>query len=164
MSGENGNNGSETPENGGVGGGDTRSTRMLERAVRQRWPIADEYRRPVVDRQIRTAIDPNSTDRAASIATRCLLEMERQNQQDEHHAQGSTLHVEHAAADVNALADEMRKEADYVNYVRDRTCQGDTDAGAVRQVGLITDEGTLGNGSPHGSSGPGTNGDSRGDE
>ena len=172
MSEGNDTNGSEIPENVGAGGGldleagDTplHATRILERATRQRWPIPDEYRQPIVNRQATIAIDPNSSPRAASIATRCILEMERQNQQDEHHAEGSTLHVEHAAADVQQLANEMRQEEDYVQYIRDRASTSDTDAGAVRQVGLIADSGTVANGEPHGGSGPGANGSSNGDQ
>lgn len=140
---------------------DVQDTRMYEKAIRQRWPIPDECRLPIVERQIRIAIDPNSSERAASIATRCLLEMERQNQQDEHHEQGETVKVEHSL-DINSIAEQITGEEGFVEYLRTRACEGDTDAGTVRQVGLTRNTGAVADGEPHGGAGPGTNGSRNG--
>ena len=80
------NNTPEEPDDmGGLGGAALsagpaiRDTRMLERALRERWPIPDQYRDAIVTRQIRIAIDPSSSNREATSATRCLVSMEQQN-------------------------------------------------------------------------------------
>lgn len=73
------------PENqvGGEGGfpfGQADSERRLEqRAIRERWPIPDKYREPVVNRIVKIVVDPTSTNREATSAARCLAAMDAQN-------------------------------------------------------------------------------------
>ena len=58
-------------------------TRLLEKAVRQRWPIPDEYRLAIMERQARIAIDEDASNREATSAAKCLISAERQNQMDD---------------------------------------------------------------------------------
>jgi len=58
-------------------------TRLLEKAIKQRWPIPDEYRAGVINRQARIAIDPEASNREATSAARCLITAEGQNQKDD---------------------------------------------------------------------------------
>ncbi len=54
-------------------------TRLLERALRERWPIPEKYHLPIIERQIRIAIDPAASPREATSAARCIVSMESQN-------------------------------------------------------------------------------------
>src|SRR3990167_9360817 len=68
---------------GGLGGG-PRDTRMVERAIRQRWPLRDEYREPLVNGLLTIAVNPANGARERVSASRALIAMEGQNQADEH--------------------------------------------------------------------------------
>lgn len=84
-----------TPENtpapvetsGGLGGtpyyGDLKGDRLERRAIKERWPIPEHYRKPLVDRQVKIALDPDKTSREATSAFTALLQAERQNMQDD---------------------------------------------------------------------------------
>jgi len=62
-------------------------TRMLERAVRENWPIPEEARPAIVKRQIRIATKATSR-RESTAAARCLVAMEGQNQKSQLAADG----------------------------------------------------------------------------
>ncbi len=57
--------------------------RMLQRAIKQRWPIPEHYKQAVIDRQVKIAIDPEATAREATAAARVLVAAEQQNQADD---------------------------------------------------------------------------------
>ena len=57
--------------------------RMLQRAIKQRWPIPEQYKKAVIDRQVKIAIDPDASHREATAAARVLIAAEQQNQVDE---------------------------------------------------------------------------------
>jgi hypothetical protein len=61
-----------------------RDTRLMERALRERWPIKQEYREAIIKRLIRIIADPASSAREVASASRALLAAEAQNQQDQH--------------------------------------------------------------------------------
>lgn len=83
---------SPQPPGGEFGGGDydsvlapgIRNTRMIERAITQRWPIDPAKRPALLQRQIDIALDPNVSAREATSAFKTILEAEKQNQADEH--------------------------------------------------------------------------------
>lgn len=56
----------------------------MERALRERWPIKQEYREAIIKRLIRIIADPASSAREVASASRALLAAEAQNQQDQH--------------------------------------------------------------------------------
>lgn len=68
--------------NGGLGGNlrevGPRDTRMIARAIRERWPIPDERRAALIERQMRTA-EHSESDRDATRAFQSLLQAEAQN-------------------------------------------------------------------------------------
>lgn len=76
------NNGANGHGNGGLGGNirkaGTRDTRLLERAVRERWKIPDDKREAIVNRQVEIAVN-SPKDREATSAAKCLATMEAQN-------------------------------------------------------------------------------------
>ena len=63
-----------------------RTTRMLERAVRSRWPIPEKYKEAIIKRQVAIAVDAKSKPREASAAARTILAADKLNQADEHEA------------------------------------------------------------------------------
>jgi hypothetical protein len=73
---------SESTESGGSGG-DTRrrihDTRLVERALRERWPIPGALRRPLVERLGSIVQDPKATPREAVAAARAILAASRLN-------------------------------------------------------------------------------------
>lgn len=76
----------ESHENEGGLGGDfgIRDTRLLERAVRERWPIKAEAREALVERMVKIVTDLTTSPREATAAVKALVGMERQNQIDQH--------------------------------------------------------------------------------
>lgn len=86
----NGQNDDDTPDLKGEGVGtesglvERRDAKLEQMAVRHRWGMTDESRTAVMNRQIRTAIDPDTDERRATAAASCLVKMESQNQADEH--------------------------------------------------------------------------------
>ncbi len=58
-------------------------TRMIERAIRQRWPIPDNFREALVNRQIRIAIDPGSNAREATSAFRAIVHADEINRESQ---------------------------------------------------------------------------------
>lgn len=60
-----------------------RTTRMLERAIRQRWPITDEQRQAIIDRQIVIASRKTGKAREQSIAAKTVAAFDRMNMDEE---------------------------------------------------------------------------------
>lgn len=56
-----------------------RTTRMLERAIRQRWPITDEQRQAIIDRQIAIASRKTGKAREQSIAAKTVAAFDKLN-------------------------------------------------------------------------------------
>lgn len=71
-------------ENFRAGSGQTSDTRMIERAIRERWPISPAVRDAAVKRMATIAIDPNSSKREATSAFRSLVSADALNMADEH--------------------------------------------------------------------------------
>ncbi|MCC7424810.1 MAG: hypothetical protein IT428_31450 [Planctomycetaceae bacterium] len=75
---------------GGLGGTirqrGTRDTRLIEKAIKQRWPIPAEKRAQLIERQLAIATAKNSSNREATAAFRAIMTAEAQNQADEHKA------------------------------------------------------------------------------
>ena len=61
-----------------------RDTRMMAKAMTQRWDIKPEYRDAIVKRLARIVIDPSSSPREVTAASKALMSAEAQNQADEH--------------------------------------------------------------------------------
>lgn len=90
-----------------------RTTRMLERAIRQRWPITDEQRQAIIDRQITIASRKNGKAREQSIAAKTVAAFDRMNMDEEKvneqpiaQQQHLHLHNHQPAVNLDKLTDE----------------------------------------------------------
>jgi hypothetical protein len=63
-----------------------RDTRLIAKALEQRWPIKSEYRLALVKRLVHIIADPNSKAREVTAACRALIAAENQNLADEQHS------------------------------------------------------------------------------
>jgi hypothetical protein len=59
-------------------------TRMIARALTQRWPIKPEYRNLIVNQLMKVIASPDASPREKTAAAKALLSAEKQNQDDEH--------------------------------------------------------------------------------
>jgi hypothetical protein len=103
-------------------------TRMLERALRERWPIPEHYREAIVTRQIRIAIDPGSSSREATSAARCLVSMEGQNLDDQHKAidkRMPDLHAVGGLVEHRVTVAELLEHPEYADWLRERERHSD---------------------------------------
>lgn len=57
--------------------------KLLERAMRQRWDIKQEYKDAAVRRLMRIIANPSSSNREATAAIKALITAESQNQSDD---------------------------------------------------------------------------------
>lgn len=64
-------------------GAGLKNDRLERRAIRQRFPIKENYREPLVNRQISIAIDPNSSPKEATAAFRAVLVADLANMEQE---------------------------------------------------------------------------------
>jgi hypothetical protein len=90
-----------------------RDTRMMERALTQRWPIKPEYRELIVKRMLRIIADPKSSPREVTSATKALLAAESQNQADEHKV--VDLHVSTRHDQLDAIAADLGIEISLIS-------------------------------------------------
>jgi hypothetical protein len=64
---------------GGTAGRGARDTRLVERALRERWPIPKALRGPLIDRLAGIVQDPNASPREATAAARAILSASKIN-------------------------------------------------------------------------------------
>lgn len=86
-----------------------RTTRMLKRALKQRWPIPEEYKEAIMKRQAKIAIDSKSSPREAAAAARTIISADRLNQEEEKEEQPQQhlhLHNHQPAVNLDKLTDE----------------------------------------------------------
>ncbi len=83
-----------TPDpSGGLGGG-SRDTHLIEKAIRQRWPIPEHLRQLLPEALGEIAIDPDKSDRNRIAAVRALTAMDALNLAQEERDEGGQ-HVNH---------------------------------------------------------------------
>ena len=89
-----------TENQGGQGGGllagighNRADARMLERAIKERWPIPEKARQALMSRMLQIGLSPDSSNREAVAAARVVLTADGQNQADEHKQQPDELVV-----------------------------------------------------------------------
>lgn len=118
-----------------------RTTRMLERAVRQRWPIPEEYKAAIIKRQAKIAVDPKSTARESASAAKTVLAADRLNQSDEHEDNKEPqqhLHLhQHQPTTVNLdkLTDEQLDKLEQLLLVANTTTTAAIDRGSEDTAG-----------------------------
>ncbi len=130
MTEDNGKNGQRPFEVVGGNRGDSGLTpdreNTLERmALAQRWPIPDDKRQAIVDRQVEISIDDDSSNRESTAAARALTAMEAQNQAD---APATQKHL-HGHVHVQAALEELQDDPAYIAAAQARASgQGDEHA------------------------------------
>lgn len=106
----------EEPISDGVDG--VRTTRMLERAARQRWPIPEKYKQAIIARQVKIATDANSKPREASAAARTIISADRLNMEEEKQAEPQQhLHLhqhQETTVDLSKLSKEKLEELERI--------------------------------------------------
>jgi len=163
----------EQPESFGGSGGPCvlprgrADTALIERAIREQWPIADEYRKPLVDRQVRIALDPTIGERESTSAFRSLLFANQQNLDVAMKALDKIAPDQHQLTiglESRVAVKTLFNEPEYVEFLRYRTVNEDCDARAVCQIRESGNGQAVENGPPHGGPGSGADGDRNGSE
>lgn len=91
-----------------------RDTRLLAKALMQRWPIKPEYRAAIVQKLMKVLADPESSPREVTAAAKALMAAEKQNQEDEiAHAQ---LRLQARNAELDEIAADLGIAVDAVQY------------------------------------------------
>ena len=139
-----------------------RDTRLRERAIKERWPIREDIRPAIMDRMSQIAIDPKSSEREATSATKAILYADKMNQEEELNAQGTTIHMKHSGGVATADVTQILSDPDYLEWKREQALRQDTDAGAVCQDGIAGNGKAVENGTPSSDSGQGSNGHGNG--
>jgi hypothetical protein len=85
-----------------------RTTRLLERAVRERWPIPEHLRQAIIDRQVEIATDPKYDAREATSAAKTVIAADRINQQEEQGPKAGAQHL-HLHQHDDGLGEEERE-------------------------------------------------------
>src|SRR5690606_25316236 len=89
------------------GPGQTSDTRLIERAIRERWPIKPEYRTAIINRLLRIAVSPETSDREAISASKAMIAADKINIDLETASQPKESHT-HQHLHLNVPPDEAR--------------------------------------------------------
>ena len=119
--------------------GQPRDTRLIEKAIRKRWPIPEEMKAAIIARQIAIATSEEAENREATSAAKCLVAMEAQNVADEKGTAGVTVNIQNN--DCNIHSNDGATEfaailAAALERAREAEASGTTDAAADSQPTL----------------------------
>ena len=89
-----------------------RDTRMMSRAIVQRWPMSEEVRRQVLEKLAEIVIDPESKNREVIAAAKALMSAEAQNQSDEHKV--LDVQLQHSNDRLSQIASELGIDASVI--------------------------------------------------
>jgi len=117
--------------------GTIRDTRMMRKAVTQRWPIPPEYREAIIKRAIRCVANPSSSEREANSASKLLLAAEAQNQADEHKV--IDVRVATRNDQLDAIAADLGIE---IGIIEDAARQADSGTGGAAEESCFPADGT----------------------
>lgn len=111
-----------------------RDTRLISKALKQRWPVSETHRSILVKRLVQVIADPQSSPREVTAAAKGLLAAEAQNQKDEHKIVDIRISARHAELDAIAadlgLEVAAIEDAARAGTAGDSGTQGDGHAGA----------------------------------
>jgi hypothetical protein len=110
MDGQQTHNGDGATMPGGLGGESAqpgaRDSRMVEKAVRQRWPITPEKRAVIAEALIAIAGNKRSSVRNRTVAARVLVQMDAQNMEQEKRDRGIPDRLHLTIDDITGLSDD----------------------------------------------------------
>ncbi len=94
-------NGDEPQNPGGAGGdadeypliGKTKASRIERTAIKQRWPVPEKYRGPIMNRAIANMLEENTSIRDFNQTLNALLRADALNQADEHKQQPDEVNI-----------------------------------------------------------------------
>ena len=112
--------------------GTIRDTRMMQKAVEQRWPISPEYREIIIARAMQCVSHPHSSEREVNSASKLLLAAEAQNQADEHKVIDVRVSTRHDKLD--AIAADLGIE---IGIIEDAARQADSGTGGAAEESRI---------------------------
>jgi hypothetical protein len=144
-----------------AGSGQTSDTRLIGRAIRDEWPIPEDKRAALIERQIEIGLDPLSSKREATMAFRSVVFADKLNfERDKRDNPTPQLVQHHHTGSVNlvAIRQEVLSEPGFLEYLRSRSAEADGDSGGVCQDG---EPRTLEAGPASTPPGPGDNGADR---
>jgi hypothetical protein len=104
-------------------------TRLMAKALTQRWPVTPEYRGIIVRKLMKVIADPASSPREVTAAAKALLAAEAQNQADEHKAVDVSLRTEHDRLD--EIARDLGIEVGLIEAAEGQSSGGDSSVEAV---------------------------------
>ena len=108
-----------------------RDTRMMSRALVQRWELSPDERRKVIDRLL-WVLETSDKPREITAAAKGLMAAELQNQTDEHKIVDAAIQQEHNRLD--AVADELGIEVGVIEAVTRKAGSGDCGDEASRNA------------------------------
>ena len=144
----------EPPEkDGGFGGGTeyplghkNELAKLEGRALK--WNVKPEWREAILARQVKTAINPQSTPRDAARAAKFVLDADK-FEEDRQSPKGTTIAIQNNVTTGDPAVTANRSEVlrhvlnsspDYLDYVRNRSLADDSNPGPLREDG---ERGTL---------------------
>ena len=99
----------------------TRDTRLIMRALKNRWPITDKMKGPVIEKLVGIISNAGTAPREAISAAKALIAAEAQNQSDEHKLLDKTAPDQHEHTHVQ-LTDAQR--AARIEAIRAKMIEG----------------------------------------
>jgi hypothetical protein len=108
-------------------------TRMMARALTQRWPISEKTKRGVIGALINILADPKASPREKTSAAKALMAAEQQNQADEHKLVDVSLSTRNDRLD--AIAADLGIDQGLIESIARETSSGDSgDATSRSQI------------------------------
>ena len=106
-----------------------KETRLMARALMQRWNLGEEKRNEIIDVLYSIAKDVSNSPRERTSAAKALMSAEKQNQEDEHKLIDVRIQQRHAELD--ALAADLGIE---VGVIEDATRAGNGSGAGTTDV------------------------------
>jgi len=111
-----------------------RDTRMMAKAVEQRWPMSAGIRRGIITKLIQVMTSPDSSPREITSAAKALMAAEKQNQEDEHKVVDVVISERNHRLD--AIAADLGIDQSVIELVAREAGSGDSgDAGGAAVAG-----------------------------
>lgn len=111
-------------------------TRLMARALTQRWPIKADYRAIIVKQLMKVIADPGTSPREKTAAAKALMAAEQQNQADEHKVVDVSISTRNHRLD--AIAADLGIDQGLIESVARET--GGGNSGDAANAGAGTDQ------------------------
>ena len=92
-----------------------KDTRLIAKALEQRWPVPNELRASLVRQMMAIVADKSASPRERTSAFKAILAAEKQNQEDEHKLLDVSVETRHDRLD--AIAADLGIEASFIKAI-----------------------------------------------